>query len=29
MSAFEFISGNDHIAAIHTFLEKLPSTLSG
>jgi len=29
MSAFEFIAGNDQIAAIHTFLDGLPSTLSG
>ena len=29
MSAFEFISGNDHIAAVHAFLNQLPSTLSG
>ena len=29
MSAFEFIAGNDHVAAIHAFLERLPSTLGG
>jgi hypothetical protein len=29
MSAFEFISGNDQLAAIHAFLDRLPSTLSG
>ena len=29
MSAFEFISGNDQVAAIHEFLDRLPSTLSG
>jgi hypothetical protein len=29
MSAFEFIGGNDQIAAVHTFLDGLPSTLSG
>jgi hypothetical protein len=28
MSAFEFISGNDQIAAVRAFLDKLPSTLS-
>jgi hypothetical protein len=29
MSAFEFIAGNDQIAAIGTFLDTLPSALSG
>ena len=29
MSSFAFISGNEHIAAIHAFLDRLPSTLSG
>lgn len=29
MSAFEFISGNDHLAAIRVFLDRLPSMVSG